>query len=49
MLKSVNTTHWFQFADDAAVITSLEKENQILLHHFSGWCNWAGMKIRVDK
>ena len=49
MLNSLNPTHWFQFADDAAVITSLENENQILLHHFSRWCNWAGMKIRVDK
>ena len=49
MLNSLNPTHWFQFADDAAVITSLENENQILLHQFSRWCNWAGMKIRVDK
>ena len=48
-LNSLNPTHWFQFADDAAVITGLEKENQILLNHFTRWCNWAGMKIRVDK
>ena len=48
-LNSLNPTLWFQFADDAAVITCLEKENQILLNHFTRWCNWAGMKIRVDK
>ena len=34
-LNSLNPTHWFQFADDAAVITDLGKENQILLNHFT--------------
>ena len=48
-LNSLYPTHWFQFADDAAVITGLEKENQVLLNHFSRWCTWAGMIIRVDK
>ena len=37
------------FADDAAVKTGLEKENQVLLNHFSRWCTWAGKIIRVDK
>ena len=46
---SLTPLHWFQFADDAAVITSLEQENQLLLNHFSRWCNWADMTIRVDK
>jgi hypothetical protein len=41
--------NWFQFADDAAVISSQEKENQILLNRFSVWCRWANMIIRVDK
>ena len=41
--------HWFQFADDAAVITCLENENLILLNHFTQWCNWAGMIIKVNK
>ena len=44
-----NPIHWFQFADDAAVISSQEKENQILLNRFSVWCQWASMIIRVDK
>ena len=41
--------HWFQFADDAAVITTNERENQLLLNCFSRWCQWAGMVICVDK
>ena len=41
--------HWFQFADDAAVITGLERENQVLLNHFTRWCSWADMTIRVEK
>ena len=44
-----NPIHWFQFADDAAVISTQEKENQILLNRFSVWCQWANMIIRVDK
>ncbi|CAB3997754.1 Hypothetical predicted protein [Paramuricea clavata] len=44
-----NPIHWFQFADDAAVISSQEKENQILLNRFSVWCQLANMIIRVDK
>ena len=36
--KLLNPIHWFQFADDASVITSLETENQHLLNRFSLWC-----------
>ena len=45
----LNPIHWFQFADDAAVITSQESENQHLLNRFSVWCQWSDMIIRVDK
>ena len=48
-ISSLCPIHWFQFADDAAVITGLENENQILLNHFIRWCAWADMIIRVDK
>ena len=48
-LDSLCPVHWFQFADDAVVITGLDKENQLLFNHFSQWCTWAGMVIRVDK
>ena len=47
--SSLRPVHWFQFADDAAVVTGQESENQILLNRFSIWCNWADMIIRVDK
>ena len=36
-------------ADDAAAVTCLENENQLLLNVFSRWCLWADMVIRVDK
>ena len=41
--------HWFQFADDAAVVTTNERENQLLLNCFTKWCTWSDMNIRVDK
>ena len=41
--------HWFQFADDAAVIISCEKENQTLLICFKRWCQLANFVIRIDK
>ena len=41
--------HWFQFADNAAVITINDRENQLLVNCFSRWCQWACMQIRVDK
>ncbi len=45
----LNPVHWFQFADDTAVISSQESENQHLLNRFSIWCQWSNMIIRVDK
>ena len=41
--------HWFYFADDAAVVTTNERENQLLLNCFTKWCQWSNMVIRVDK
>ena len=49
MFDLLNPIHWFQFADDAAVITGQESENQHLLNRFSLWCQWSDMTIRVDK
>ena len=34
----LNPLRWFQFADDAAVITGQESENQHLLNRFAIWC-----------
>ena len=45
----LQSVHWFQSADDAAIITSGEKENHILLNCFTRWCQWANFVIRVDK
>ena len=33
-LKFLNPIHWFQFADDAAVISGQESENQHLINRF---------------
>ena len=30
--------HWFQFEDDAAAVTTDERENQLLLNCFTKWC-----------
>ena len=48
-LSSVYPAHWFQFANDAVVISGLESENQLPLNHFTRWCSSAGMIIRVDQ
>ena len=45
----LNPIHWFQFADDAAVISGQERENQLLLNRFTVWCQWSDMLLRVDK
>ena len=38
-----------QFADDTAIVTSLESDNQHLINAFSKWASWAGLLVRVDK
>ena len=48
-LQFFTLRHWLQFADDAAAVTAIESDNQILLNAFSRWCQWSGMIIRVDK
>ena len=46
----LNPIHWFQFADDAAVITTQESENQHLLNRFSIWCQCTfGTKKALTK
>jgi len=36
-----NKRSWLQFADDASIIASNEKESQTLLNVFQAWCQWA--------
>ena len=40
---------WFQFAEDAAVVTTKEREHLLLLNCFTNWCHWSSMIIRVYK
>ena len=47
--RMFHPVHWLQFADDAAVVTTNERKNQLLLNCFSRWCQWSNMLIRVDK
>ena len=46
---SLITRHWFQFADDTAITTAYEADNQLLCDVFSKWSTWADLNIRVDK
>ena len=46
---TMNPKHWFQFADDTAIISAHEQDNQLLCNVFSKWCTWADLNIRVDK
>jgi hypothetical protein len=40
---------WMQFADDALIVASNDKNAQILLNVFVAWCKWSDMLIRIDK
>jgi hypothetical protein len=42
---ALSPRHWFQFADDSALVTSTVEDSQALLNVFTKWCNWAGLKI----
>ena len=41
--------HWLQFADDTAIFTTLESDNQYLVDAFTKWSSCAGLIIIVDK
>ena len=47
--RTLSPRHWFQFADDTAIVTALKKGNQCLLNLFTKWSSWANLKIRIDK
>jgi hypothetical protein len=40
---------WLQFADDTVLISDNIKSAQSLLNLNAAWCEWAEMKIRIDK
>ena len=41
--------HLLQFADDTAIVTAFESDNQDLVNAFTKWSSWAGLIIRIDK
>ena len=41
--KILSPCHWFQFADDTAIVTALEEDNQRLLNLFTKWSSWADL------
>ena len=41
--------HWFQFADDSALVRSKEEDSQLSLNIFTKWCTWASLIIKVSK
>ena len=47
--NTITPKHWFQLADDTAIVTALESDNQLLVNVFSKWSQWADLKVRVDK
>ena len=36
-------------ADDTAIVTALESDNQLLCNGFLKWSSWAGLIVRADK
>ena len=44
---SLNPCHWFQFADDTALISA--EDNQHLTNVVSKWCTWEDLSIRAEK
>ena len=46
---TINPRHWLQFADDTAIISAHEQDNQLLCNVLNKWCTWADLYIRVDK
>ena len=46
---ALSPKHWFQFTDDTAIVTALERDNQFLSNAFLKWSTWADLIIRVNK
>ena len=46
---ALSPKHWFQFADDTAIVTALERDNQLLCNAVLNWSTWADLIICVDK
>ena len=44
-----NLKHWFQFADDTAIATTLESDNQHLCNVFLKWTSCTDLTIKVSE
>ena len=47
--KTLSPCHCFEFADDTAIITTLEGDNQLLCNVFTNWTSLVDLIIRIDK
>ena len=47
--QNLSPRYWYQFADDAAIATGQQYENQVVLNAFTRWIKQANMIIRADK
>ena len=45
--NSVRLKHWFQFADDTAIVTALESDNQHLPNVLLKWTSWTDLSIKI--
>ena len=46
---TLSTKHCFQFEDDTAIVTALERDKQLLCNAFLKCSTWADLIIRVNK
>ena len=45
----IQPKHWIPFADNTAIVSALENDNQLLCNDFLKWSSWAGLIVRVNK
>ena len=47
--NALSPSHWFQFADDTALLTATQEDSQALLNVFTKWYQWANFKICLGR
>ena len=47
--RALSPKHCFQFADDTAIVTALERDKQLLCNAFLKCSMWADLIVRVNK
>ena len=46
---ALSPKHFMQFADDTALVTSPESDNQYLCNASVKWSSWEGLILKVNK